>query len=332
MDAQIFKLLKSDFPPQGVFLKIKNHSDTEGVSRFLFNTGLYNTLFRYSLNLLNKKKEVSWHYVIKVLIKYKLYPDEKELIGVLFHTWLKKNTHYALFACEEWGNLSPEFEQMRHVFIDKLEALNISEEKKLLERLAFVQAQEMIKDEEEIINQLIHLNPASQHYKKLKRDLDEKKALLVLQDYKQSQTKSNFIKKQLLKQNNQSLKKDWLKTIVKMSKSHPSYTKDLALFLYFCDSPKSAVELLENHINQIEDYWYYLEWTLETEQFSKGLSVVNYLSKDSRFEFLALLYLKAQFLYGLGKKKTAIQYLHSINQVYPDYKNINYLLHQWSKG
>lgn len=335
LDGRIFKLLKNNTSPENIFREIKNNSDTEGVSRFLFNSGLHNTLFLYNLKLLKEKQEVSWHYVIKILIKYKIYPAEKELIEALFHTWLKKSRYFALFSCEEWGQASPEFEQMKNVFIEELETANISEEKELLNQLAFIQAQEMIEDEEEIIQQLIRLNPANQEYRSLKKELDEKKAFLIIQEHKKSQDSSKLIKKSQLKSQEQTLKKSWLEGLVEMGQIDPSCIKELALFLYFCGSPKTALDLLESYIDKLEDYWYYLDWSLETGQFSKGLAVVNYIerSKDFyHFDSVELLYKKAQFLYGLGREKQAIEHLRSISQFYPDYKNINYLLNKWAKS
>ena len=333
LDKKIFKLLKAKTPPESLFNEIKNHSDTEGVSRFLFNSGLCKVLLFYSLMLLKNKHEVSWHYVIKVFIKYNIYPSEKELIKALFHKFLKKNKYYSLFACEEWGNVSPEFQQMRNVFIDKLETMNVSEEKKLLEQLAFVQAKQMMEDEEEIINQLIILNPANESYRELKKDLDEKKALFIIKEYKKSQSHFKKTKQPVLK--HEVMSKNWEAGILEMSKSNPSDTKELALFLCFCDNLNLAVHLLEKHISALDDYWYYIDWTLETKQFSKGLNVINYIesSKDFyHFDSVELLYKKAQFLYGLGKEDKAIEYLYSISQFYPDYKNINYLLVKWSKN
>jgi len=210
--------------------------------------------------------------------------------------------------------------------------MNISEEKKLLEQLDFAKAQEMIEDEEEIISQLILLNPANQSYRDLKKDLDEKKVLLVINEYKKTE---KFKKKEPAHFKPNLMSQYWENKILEMSKNKPSHTKELSLFLYFCNNVKLAVDLLENHITQIEDYWYYIDWTLETKQFSKGLSVISYIesSKDFyHFDSVELLYKKAQFLYGLGKEDKAIEYLHSIIQFYPDYKNINDLLSKWSKS
>ena len=340
LEKKICKLLKNEMTPENIFKQIEGHSDLEGVSRFLFNSGLYNKLLLYSLKLLKEKKQVSWHYLLKVFIKYKIYPDEADLNTILFHTWLKKSTHMSLFACEEWEDVSPEFQQMRSVFINKLEEMNISEENILLDQLAFVKAQKMIEDEEDVVKQLIQLNPANQKYRDLKKELDKKKALLVIQDQKKSRDNSQLIRKQLgFKNEVEPIRESWLKGIYKMCQQNPSSTKELALFACFCDHPKLAVELLENHINKIEDYWYYLEWTLETKQFSKGLDIINFIFQNykepkfgfSRFDLVDLLYLQAQFFYGLGKKDMAINCLKSISHFSSNYKNINYLLHQWHK-
>ena len=335
LERKIHKRLQKEISAQDIFKEIENHSDTEGVSRFLFHSGLYKTLLLFSLDLLKQKKSVSWHYVMKVFIKHKIYPNKK-LAEILFHGWLKNDKHIAIFSCEQWGKISPEFEQMRIVFIDHLESMSTSDQGDLLEQLDFVQAQGMISKEEEIIDKLISLNPASENYRKLKKDLGEKKALLVIQNQKSEENKRQSFKNQFFKSdfNFESMKKDWMNAIFHLAEKDNTQIKNLALFLYFCGNPGHAVNLFERYISKPSDYWFYLEWTLETQQFTKGLTVVNYLfskSEYSQFELLPLIYIKAQFLYGLGKHSMAIQCLEAISHIYPNYKSTNYFLNQWSK-
>ena len=324
--------MQKEISAQDIFKEIKNHSDTEGVSRFLFNSGLYKVLLLFSLHLLKQKKTVSWHYVMKVFIKHKIYPNKK-MAEILFHSLLKNDKHFAVFACEQWGGVSPKFEQMRIVFIDHLESMSMSDQGDLLEQLDFVQAQGMISKEEEIIDKLISLNPASERYKKLKKDLGEKKALLIIQDQKNKKQpfKNQFPRSDF---NVGSMKKDWVDAIFHSAEKDAAQIKNLALFLYFCGSPSHAVHLFEHHISKPSDYWLYLEWVLEAQQFTKGLTVLNYLfskAEYSQFELLPLIYIKAQFLYGLGKHSMAVQCLEAIRHIYPNYKNTNYFLNKWSK-
>jgi len=337
LDKKIYHLLKKRVLAIDIFKQIRKHSDTEGVSRFLYTSGLYKNLLTYSLKLLNSNKQVAWHYVMRVLIKYDVCP-KKKLAEIVFHNWLKDYKHFAMFACEQWGNISPEFEQMRVVFLDQLKNENMSGENSLLERLAFIQKQQgMLSEEKEIIEKLIRLNPLNKDYQKLKKDVKEKEALLIIQSQRKTKNKKQSLKNDFFKLNlnhSKDIKKEWLDVINRLAIKDVTKIKNLAFFLYFCDYPKSAIEILEKNISQSTDYWFYLDWLLEAKQFSKGLNIVNYLfsrTENSQFDFLPLLYIKAKFLYALGQYSLAIECLKEISQVYPDYKNINYFLNKWSQ-
>ena len=335
LEKRILQLFKKHSDPMEIFEKIKNHPNVHQVSCFLYNSGLDKTLLNFSVRQLEKKKPVPWAYVLRLLIKYKITPKES-LVKLLFHYWLKneKNQSSALFSCEEWGDISPEFQQLRFVYIQDLEEKNLSEENDLLEQLEFVQAQELIKEEEEIIEKLLIIHPENKKYQKLQKDLEEKKAIFTIQDQKRSVDRvdrledyaDHFSAKKV------ALREDWFKEIAKKAGQNPKLTKNLSLFLCFCERPDKSMDILSEHIGDRSDYWYYLDWALETRQYMKGLDLINHLLsevKDSAVSFLPLIYIKSQILYALGKKSSAIEYLTAISQVQPDYKSVQYLLDKW---
>ena len=248
----------------------------------------------------------------------------------------KKGNHPpSLFACEQWGDLSPEFQQLSQVYLQDMEDKNLSKEKELLEQLAFVQAQDLVLEEEEIISSLIVINPANEEYKKLKENLKEKKALLTFQEQKKTTGEKDSWEDYSFKANLDDLKESWLSEIFKIAKKDKSQVKNLALFLYFSNCPAKAIELLETHISQLSDYWLYLDWCLETKQYTKGLELINQLALKTNHEtvsLLPLIYIKAQILYALGQKSSAIEYLQVISQFKPDYKSAEYLLNKWQKN
>ena len=339
LEKQILKLLKNRLRPKEIFEKIKDNPNFEQVSRFLYNSGLDKTLFRFSIQRLEEQKPIAWAYVIRLLLKHKVKPS-KQLEQLLFHHWLKhpKNQSPALFACKDWGDFSPEFRELRSVYIQELEERNLSEERDLLEQLDFVQAQNFIKEEEEIIERLLMINPNSAKYKKFKSQLKEKKAILIIEEQKKLMEKEKSLEENRLlskaSMESHSLKESWLESIASVAKTHPQHTKDLSLFLYFCQAPYKALDLLEAHIHDISDYWFYLDWALETKQYTKGLNLIDHLVteiKESESLFLPLTYLKSQMLYALGKKSEAKEHLLTIAQIQPDYKSTQYFLDHWFK-
>ena len=336
LEQKIINLLKKNSNPQQIFEKIKNHPDVEQVSRFLYNSGLDRTLLDFSIKRLEKEKTIAWPYILKLFIKYKIIP-KPNFEKLLFRCWLKDKKHHssALFACKEWSDISPEFQQLRFVYLQELEEKNLSEENDLLEQLEFVQAQNLIKEEEEIITKLMIIKPDHLGYKKLAKELKEKKALLTIQEQKKLIDKADRLADYAPSFDKNLLKKDWLKTVAETASKNPKHAKNLALFLYFCDCPNKALDVLAIHISKISDYWFYLDWALETKQYTKGLELINrfFLEvQESASFFLPLIYIKSQMLYALGKKSEAIEYFTAISQVQPDYKSTQYLLDKWLKN
>ena len=328
--------MKKNLSPGEIFKKLKGDSNIGESSRFLYNFGLEKSLLKLSISRLKDNKPVAWAYVLKVLIKHKLFPDKK-LEQLLFSHWLRKKENQALslFACEQWGDLSPEFQQLSQVYLQDMEEKNLSKEKELLEQLAFVQAQDLVLEEEEIISKLLLINPSNEEYKKFEEALKEKKALLTIQEQKNRAVKKDSLSDYDLNLNLDDIAGDWLSEVFKTAKKDKSQVKNLALFLYFSHCPAKALELLEIHISRVSDYWFYLEWCLETKQNTKGLELIQQLTlktKQTEASLIPLLYIKAQFLYALGRKSQAVEYLQVISQFKPDYKNSEYLLNEWSQN
>ena len=335
-EKKIQSLLKKRLTPVEIFKKIKNSFSIEELSRFLYNSGMEQALLKFSYSRLKNNKPVSWAFILKTLIKHSAFPDKK-LNKLLFAHWLRKEKKPSvyLFACEQWGDASSEFQQMSQVFLQDMEDQNLSKEKELLEQLAFVQAQELILEEEEIISKLILLSPENKEYKQFEEELKIKKALLVIEKQKNRlQSKDNFIDHGLTADLD-DLKEEWLNSIFATAKKDKSQVKNLALFLYFSSCPSKALELLGTHVNRVSDYWFYLDWCLETKQYTKGLELVNQLSLNINNEpvlLLPLIYIKAQILYALGQKASAVEYLQVISEFKPGYKSAEYLLSQWRKN
>jgi len=334
LENRILNFLENGVDSLDIFKKIKNHPNVHQIGRFLYNSGLDRTLFKFAIRKLKKNKPVPWTYVLKLFIKYKIIP-KVDLEQTMFHHFLKKEAQQseALFACKEWGDIFPKFQQLRSVYLQEMEQKNLSEESELLDQLAFVQAQNLIQEEEEIISKLLFINPKKEKYKQALQELNEKKALLTIQEEKKNISQLDRFENYMVVKKS-LLKKDWLKIIFQQAKENPQRNKNLSLFLYFCDSPAQALNVLEMHVEKLSDYWFYLDWALETQQYTKGLELINHFFlnvKESAMFFLPLIYIKSQMLYALGKKTEAIDYLTAISQVQPDYKSVQYLLDKWTQ-
>ena len=327
-------LLKKESNPHKIFKKIKKRLPAYQVSGFLYNSGLDKTLLEFSIQRLKQGKSPAWPFLIQLFIKYRL-PVSKGLAKILFHHWLKhkKNQSRGLFACQDWEDLSPEFQQLRFVTIKELQEQVSSPERELLDRLEWANAKKLLNEKEEIIEKLLSIHPSNAKYKKLKASLLEEKALLVIERERDSEKLQS---QHLIPKSKEelALKKHWFEMVSQLAHKDPKQAKNLSLFLYFCAWPDHSLQLMETYREKLSDYWFCLNWIFETKEYLKGLEMVNYLLQDSQIasaSLLPLIYLKSQLLEAVGKTSEAVDLLSAVVQVRPDYKSAKYLLDKWMK-
>ncbi len=336
LERQMAFYLKQNLSVTEILSKMKNHSDLESLSQFLYNSGSHKKSLELSRELLKDHKPIAWTFILPLVIKSKVKINKSEA-NTLYHTWLKDyaKKHPSIFSCQRWAEYSLEFSNHLNIYLENLKERNTSEDDKLLESLDFLKAQGLIDEESKVIQTLLAKDPKNKKYKDLQQSIKERRAIKVVTDQKMALYKNRVsdTKKSHFIPENTDLKQRWSKVIQKLSQKKEEQTKNLSLFLYFLGWPDAAINLLTTKLKDLSDYWFYLDWLMETGQYTKSLDLINQLlnqMKDAESVF-PLIYTKSQTLYYLGKKEEAIEHLNSILQVKPDYKNAQSLLEKWTK-
>lgn len=333
LEKTIAKHISKGLAPSEIAKKISKNSDTMEVGRFLYNAGLYKQLLQFATEKLQKKKPGPWPFVIQTLTDHKIKIPKKQakmLYKNILAKYEKQNSPY-IFACKGFSNSFQEFALFRTVFLEKLREKNISIKKELLKKLEFVQSQELIDEERQLIKQLLEMEPNNKHYLHFQENLKEKTARQLIKKHKQKLS----LKKEpslLLATTDNPFKKELLKEVSKAVRQHPERVKDIAVFLYMMGWPDAALKLLDQVNENTENYWFYLEWLIEIKQYTASVELCQQLleNTDGDPEKLFLInYIKAQALYHLGEKKEAIKYLNDILTIRPDYKSAGSLMEKW---
>ena len=337
LERKIAAYLRRNLSPEEIFEKIKKTSDTKSLSRFLYNSGSYKILFRLSEDLLKNHKPIAWTFVLPLIVKSKVKINKSES-KMLYYIWLKDyaKKEPSVFTCRKWEDYSPEFSNLLNIYLENIKERMISEDDKLLETLDFLKAKDLMDEESEIIKILLTKHPENKKYQDLQKSLKERKAIKVIENQKinlyedrlSNRTRSYFTPEDT------EIKRRWSKITLDLSNTIPTQTKNLSLFLYFLGWPDESINVLEGNLKDYSDYWFYLDWLMETAQYTKSLDLTNQLLEqiqDSEMIF-SLIYIKSQSLYYLNKKEEAVEHLNSILQIRPDYKSAQSLLDQWTKN
>ena len=331
IELKVAECLKKNLSIEETIKEVKTHPKAMEVGRFLYNAHCFSDLFDFSLEQLKSNKEAPWPFVIRALLD-KDHPVSDKASKVLFDTFLNKQKTLSSYwlACKDWE--CDEFQNKMQSQLDQIYTEGMKKNKELLEELHFVQKKNLIKEEEEIIEQLLTENPHNPEYKNLKKELAIKKALNVIEKHKYQYVpkETPFPIESLEKIN--SLKKQISKDIQLVSQKNPKQTKDLAIFLYNLGWTEEAIEVLTQNIKNIADYWFYLDWLVEGRQYATALDILNQLLNQVNNDpdaIFSITYIKAEVLYFLGRKDKAIAYMNDIIKVRPKYKNAQYLLEKW---
>ncbi|MGI9548664.1 MAG: hypothetical protein ACR2M7_01600 [Bdellovibrionales bacterium] len=339
-DIQLERLLASylnkNLTSEEIFENIKENYDLESVVRFLYNSKSYKKILKFSKERLKNNQNIPWSFVLPLVLKSHIEISPAE-VNILYHTWLGDylQNHPRIFTCSRWENYSQEFAHHLNIFLKDLKEAGSAPEDQSLQTLEFVKAQNLMEEESKIIKNLLKKDKDNLKYQELYKSLKERQAIKVIEDQKKSLYKSRISnQKPYLFLENTETKNKWYQKTEKLAKQRPDLVKNLSLFLYFLHWPDMALKILTKNLEDLSDYWLYLDCLLETGQYTKSLDLTNQLLEqiqDSEMVF-PLIYIKSQSLYYLGKKEEAIEHLDSILKVRPDYRSAQSLLEKWTRN
>ena len=332
-EKQIAKELSRGKSPKEIFKKIKNKADAKSIGQLLYLSGEYQTLLEYSAENIKQNKEVPWSFVISTLSKGKISVAQEDA-EILFDAWLinysKKDS--SIYASKKWEQISDKFAKAAKKYKKDINEEFNSKESEMLEKLEFAQAQNLSDEESRIVRMLLTKYPNNPKYKKLQKELEDKNIAKLIKKQKSSIKQYSQPTKKFVPEAS-TLKKKWSLIINNIKNPSPEDSKNLSLFFAFLDWPDEAIKVLEKNLSDLSSYWIYLEWLIETGQYTASLEVIDqllvHLQSDPE-SLLPLNYMKAQSLYYLGQKQEAIEHIKAIIEVNPRYRSAQILLEEWS--
>lgn len=125
------------------------------------------------------------------------------------------------------------------------------------------------------------------------------------------------------------------KQMLRLAQKHPELAGDFAIGLYLMSHTEGALRVLEFAEETTSNEWLKAEFLLKAR---RHIELINYLShlerkyaNDPEMTFAAL-YLRAQALWGLNQKFTAIELIEGLLTVRPQYRSALALLEEWKDG
>ena len=314
--------------------KYKDPSVFLSVCQFIYQAGFYDLLVETSIKRLKQKKILPWSLIIAIMESHKIKLPKKTR-DFFIKGIIEQDQAGALLTNQLWDRRHPELIEMKEKKARKIRKKKNPKIVRLMEDLDFIQAQGVLKKEEEILKSLKKIDPHNPEVQEKWLKFQEKWGRDII-----------FQKKTLLHRKSDAFfvppsekekteVKNLARSIKAILQKKPEKSHDMALLFYFIGHPHSAIEILKDHINSVASKWLYLDLLLQSGLYVDCLNFVDIMEeeyhKDPETVF-ALTYARAKAYYGLGKKIKAKGILSDLLKVRPNYRLTHHILKEWEKG
>ena len=343
VDKKIQTLLLKKQNPQTIAKKLlkqktfmKKPEDFLGICRFMYRSGLHTMLIQTTIDRLKTQKTAPWIFIINILDNCEITVSKK--IQRMFLNGLieQDQVPYALTCCS-WDQNHPEWVKLKMNEINRIHREKNSQFVQLMEDLAFIKSQGLLKKEEEILKQLRKLAPDNPDINEKWVRFKEKWGRHIIEEKKRKSLKDHHSYVSIASVDSRELQQveSIVQSIQKLVVKYPQIRYNMALMLFFIGYPKFAVQMLENHLHSTSAKWLYADLLLHSKSYLNCLSFLDVMEKENEAQpetVFALTYMRAKAYHGLGEKKKAKGILTELLKVRPNYRLAHYLLEQWEKG
>lgn len=312
-------------------------------AQFMIAAGLYAPFFQHIGYLLESDRKIPWAQLAEAIGRSQIKPDSHMLDALFAGARQQESEAELLLSCQLdiWDRRFAG----RRAELRGEHAVNVEARKaQLLEKLQFMRANRLLEQEAAILEELRRIFPDDEAFAAEQKKFELRWARELIANLSSRLDPSGDLnwKAAHLSAEELNAKELLVKRAVELAKANPAHAHDLAICLHFMDFNAEAVDLLvpapdgsgSGAGDRARD-WLRLELLLKARRFVTALDEASRLelaySGDPEAPF-AIVYARAQALWGLGQAETAIAMMESLVRVRPQYKSAQSLLMEWTEG
>lgn len=307
----------------------------EALATFLLHCGFYATLTDFVVQKLSSSQQViPWGHFAEALflssaavdadIKTAVVEGAEEQL-LLSHL---SRTHNLDHFEEE---LVRQRQLRRQSFIEKQDLVK----KDLLNQLEVMRSQGLFQDEERVLEKLSKLFPDDPEIIQNAKTLKEKLALdFITKKPPQPRHKPLIFFHEPKDPKSVEILTNIEKAMDTVLKNNPQLASDFAVAQLQWDNEDAAFRLTQKSDSTRELDWLKAEILLQARLFVQLLDHLTWLETayaDDPETVFSIQYLRAQALWGLNQKDTAIEILEGLIQTRPEYRAAHSLLDEWKE-
>lgn len=303
------------------------------LARFLLKSQSPTLLIGFVLrHLENPSFAIPWPYFLEALSMMETTLDEKTLAALAEGIQETGGTEDAARAKNTPA--VPEIKEWRGNRKYKIHKDYLNNKRVLLDQLVTLRTQQLYEQEKYLLQRLQKLYPGDSEIRLEASEHRQRYALEILQ---KRSPKNRSVKLDHLNTKepdvDQALEALTL-SLIEHAEKNPAMALDFSIALFMLDNFEGALEVLSFYEEEsISFMWFRLEVLLRCRRYVELLNEIArieiILASDPE-TFFATAYLRAQALWGLGQKHTAVEVLEGLMASRPHYRAASALLSIWS--
>ncbi len=314
-----------------------NLSAFEALAIFLLHSGLFATLTDFILRKLDDGSKIPWAHFSEGLF-LSAQSIEPEINEALIEGAEENFSLSHLSRTHFLDAFDSEIAKQRFARKEKFQARHQERKQQLLQEIELFRVENLTDEQDKRIRELEKRYPEALETQQLKRSMRENLAqqYLARPTKLPQDSKGNFTRISELPALKTEEEKNLLfsisQTMAEHLKGGDGLANDFAVAQLTWDNEDAALELLENVPSNPDRSWIKADLLLRARRFAELLEHVQILEQELKADPETLFsahYLKAQALWGLAQKGSAIQILEEMVEARPDYRSAQSLLNQW---
>ncbi|QLY24226.1 hypothetical protein [Bdellovibrio sp. KM01] len=305
------------------------------LARFLNHSGRYLQLAEFVIkNIDNENFPIPWPYFMEALGHATITLDEK-IINALIEGIQESEAENEAARSAALNKYSPLLGEWRSNRKYRIHKDFLSNKKNLLDQLITLRTQQLYEQEKVLLARLQKLYPGDSDVANEVREHRQRHALEILA---RRSPRARDPKPEELSPKDPEVEKVLL-ILLQSLRDHaeemPEMAFDFAIAAFMFEGFETALDILQFCENSASVAWFRLEVLLQCRRFIELLNEIAHVELAYAHEpetFFATAYLRAQAMWGIGQKHTAVEILEGLLASRPHYRAGSALLSIWSGG
>lgn len=314
-------------PENAAMTKIGN----QALARFLLLSGQPTALIKFITRHLDDPKfPIPWAYFLEA-ISMVFHPLSDDLSKYLREGIQEQEADDDACRAKSFDPYEPKFTALRNDRKHKAAKEFQRRKQQMLDELHILRTQQLYEQEKLLLEKLKKMDPHDPAIKKEYELQKERRALDILSRHKPS-IRNLTISEDSNDPNSKMWSVEFAQSLATAAQANSEMAYDFAVACYVLEQYEKSLAILQQLPPETSRDWLYLEVLLHCRRFAELLSEIAQVELRYATEpetFFASAYLRAQALWGLGQKHSAIEVLEGLLASRPHYRAGATLLNNW---